>query len=249
MKKAEEFCKKCYKDGGRLSGGVYHAGEDHWNFISDVMRMFIVVNPLHSDEFMPVTQMEAEIIRMVANLFHGDPETSCGLGTSGGTESILLAMLAYRQQGLTEKGITHPNIVCSETAHAAFDKAGFYFGMEVRKVPMTKDHKYDLKAAKAQIDSNTVCIVGSGPEYAYGNYDPIPEIAALALRYNIGCHSDCCLGSFVNAFAEEAGYPLPQVVDFRNPGVTSISVDTHKYGFGPKGYSVALFRSKELRAH
>ena len=147
MKIDETFCKKCYKDGGHLSGGVYHADESHWDFIAKVMRMFIVVNPLHSTEFMPVTTMEAEIIRMVANLFNGD-ENSCGVGTSGGTESILLAMLAYRQQGLTEKGIKHPNIVCSETAHAAFDKAGFYFGMEVRKVPMTKDYKYDLAGVK-----------------------------------------------------------------------------------------------------
>jgi len=105
MRKGEAFNRKCYADGGRLSGGVYIADESHWDFISDVMRMFIVVNPLHSFEFLPVTQMEAEIIRMVANLFHGDPETSCGLGTSGGTESILLAMLAYRQQGLVDKGI------------------------------------------------------------------------------------------------------------------------------------------------
>jgi sphinganine-1-phosphate aldolase len=81
--------------------------------------------------------------------------------------------------------------------------------MEVRKVPMTKDHKYDLDGVRRQIDSNTVCIVASGPEYAYGSYDPVPEISALAKRYNIGCHSDCCLGSFVNAFAEEAGYTLP----------------------------------------
>jgi sphinganine-1-phosphate aldolase len=242
MKKGDEFCRKAWVDGGRLSGAVYHPEDQHWDQISAIMRMFITVNPLHCDEFIPVTQMEAEIIRMSLNLYRGDANTA-GIGTSGGTESILLAMLAYREQGKAEKGIEYPNIVASETAHAAFDKAGFYFGMEVRKVPVTADLKADVAAMKRAIDSNTVVIVSSGPEYPYGNYDPLPEIAALAQRYNIGCHLDCCLGGFVNPFAEEAGYKLPYVYDFRQPGVTSISADTHKYAFGPKGYSVCLFRN------
>jgi len=102
---------------------------------------------------------------------------------------------------------------------------------------------------RSRIDSNTVCIVASGPEYPFGNYDPVAEIAALAQKHSIGCHVDCCLGSFVNAFAEEAGFKLSQTVDFRIPGVQSISCDTHKYGFGPKGYSVCMFRSRELRQY
>jgi len=116
--------------------------------------------------------MEAEIIRIVCNLFNGD-ENSVGVVTSGGTESIILAMLAYREKGLAERGITRPNIVCSETAHAAFDKAGFYFQIEVRKVPITKDCKFDLNAMSKAIDSNTVCLVASAPEFPYGNYDPV----------------------------------------------------------------------------
>jgi len=246
MKKGDEFCRKAWVDGGRLSGAVYHPEDHHWDQISSLMRMFITVNPLHCDEFVPVTQMEAEIIRMSCNLYHGDAQT-CGMGTSGGTDSILSAMLAYREQGLIEKGIKYPNIVASETAHAAFDKAGFYFGIEIRKVPVTSDLKADVAAMKQQIDSNTVVIVSSGPEYPYGNYDPLPEIAALAQRYNIGCHLDCCLGGFINPFAEEAGYKLPYVYDFRQPGVTSISADTHKYAYGPKGYSVCMFKNSTLR--
>lgn len=96
------------------------------------------------------------------------------------------------------------------------------------------------------IDSNTVCLVSSGPEYPFGNFDPLPEIAALAQSYGIGCHYDSCIG-FINCFAEEAGFKLPYMSDFRVIGVTTISVDTHKYGFGPKGYSLCLFRSVELR--
>jgi sphinganine-1-phosphate aldolase len=106
-----------------------------------------------------------------------------------------------------------------------------------------------MKAWKKQIDSNTIMLVASGPDYPYGNFDPTPEIAALAQKWGIGCHSDCCLGSFINPFAEDAGFKQPHYVDFRIPGVTSISVDPHKYGLGPKGVSVCLFRDSELRSH
>lgn len=161
----------------------------------------------------------------------------------------MLSLLAYREKGRAERGITKPNFVCSETAHCAFDKAAFYFGMEIRKVPVTKSFKADLKAMKRAIDSNTVCLVASCPEYAFGNYDPVEKIAALAQSFGIGCHSDCCLGSYVNPFAEELGYKLPTAFDFRVPGVTSISCDPHKYAYGPKGCSLALFREKALREY
>jgi len=143
--------------------------------------------------------------------------------------------------------VTKPNIVASNTAHAAFDKAGFLFNIEVRKVPITKDFRMDFKALQRQVDSNTVCLIASSPEYPYGTYDPLPKIAALAKKWGIGCHNDCCLGSFVNPFIKQAGFDVPHDFDFRVPGVTSISCDPHKYGFGPKGVSTALFKTKELR--
>ena len=170
---------KRYKDGGNLTGAVYTKDEEHWNFISDVMRASIVSNPLHMDEFLYVTQMEAELIRWTLDLYSGGPET-CGIVTSGGTESILLAMLAYREKARAEKGIIKPNMVMSETAHCAFDKGGFYFGIEIRKVPMTKDYRCDVQAMLNVIDSNTICLVASAPEYAFGNYEPVAEIAAIA---------------------------------------------------------------------
>jgi sphinganine-1-phosphate aldolase len=120
------------------------ADDNHWDFIHKIMRYFIVVNPLHSEEFLPVTTMEAEIIRMVLDMYHGD-ENTCGIGTSGGTESILLAMLAYREKAKLERGVTQPNIVLSETAHAAFSKAGHYFKMEIRKVPVLKNLRANVK--------------------------------------------------------------------------------------------------------
>ena len=121
-----EPCKLYYSNGGNVSGAVYTRDEEHWNFISDIMRLSMVSNPLHIDEFIYVTQMEAEIIRWTLDLYHGD-QNACGIVTSGGTESIILAMLAYREWAKKTKGITKPNIVMSETAHCAFDKACFYF--------------------------------------------------------------------------------------------------------------------------
>lgn len=116
---------------------------------------------------------------MTLNLYKGD-ENTCGLATSGGTESIVTAMLAYREQGRIVKGITRPNIVVSSTAHPAFGKGGFYLGIEVRKAQITKNCKADVSAMRSQIDSNTVAIVASCPEFPYGSYDPLPEIAAIA---------------------------------------------------------------------
>ena len=228
-----------------MSGAVYTAKDDHWDFISDVMRLNIESNPLHMVQFANISQLEAEIIRMTLDLFHGDKNT-CGLTTSGGTESILLSMLAYREWG-KQKGIIQPNIVTSVTAHAAFDKACFYFGIELRKVKLTPEFRADVKGMRAQIDSNTVCIVGSAPEYAFGFFDPLPEISAIALEYGINCHSDCCLGSYINPFTQEAGFNLPNAFDFALPGITSISCDPHKFCYGPKGLSVVLFKNAELR--
>jgi glutamate/tyrosine decarboxylase-like PLP-dependent enzyme len=123
-------------------------------------------------------------------------------------------MLAYREKCKEEKGVTKPNIVMSETAHAAFDKAGFYYQIEIRKIPITKDFMADFDAMKRAVDKNTICLVASAPEYAYGNYDPVEKIAALAQSWGIGCHSDCCLGSYVNPFIKELGYKQAYDYDF-----------------------------------
>jgi len=137
----------------------------------------------------------------------------------------------------------------SETAHCAFDKACFYFGIELRKVPITSNFLTDFEGMKKNIDSNTICLVASCPEYAFGTYDPVEKIAALAQSWGIGCHSDCCLGSYVNPFMDKLGYDNKVLFDFRVPGVTSISCDPHKYAYGPKGCSLTLFREKQTREY
>jgi len=136
------------------------------------------------------------------------PEGACGLVTSGGTESIFIACLAYRQQG-RERGITKPNIVCSNNTHCGFDKACFYLGIEIRKVPLLPNFECDVEGIRSLIDSSTVALVTSSPDFSYGKYDPTNVIAAMAKEKGIGCHSDCCLGSFVGVFAEEAGFKQP----------------------------------------
>lgn len=137
-------------------------------------------------------------------------------------------------------------MVMSETAHAAFNKGAFYFGVETRIVKQ-KDLKADLDEMRRQIDENTVLIVASAPDYAFGNFDDVEEMGKIAEEFNIGLHSDCCFGSYINPFYDQAGFKMPYLYDFRVKGVTAISCDTHKYGCGPKGMSVLMFRTKELR--
>jgi len=194
---------------------------------------------------MYILQMEAEVIRWTLNLYNGD-DSHCGVLTSGGTESIILACLSYRELGRKHMGIKKPNMVMSSTAHPAFDKAGFYLGIEIRKVPHI-NYMVDLEGLKNSVDSNTIALVASAPEYVYGNYDPVGEIAGLAKTRGIGCHVDCCLGSYVNPFITKLGYKLAYEYDFKVPGVTTISCDPHKYAYGPKGAGILMFKDKKMR--
>lgn len=234
--------------GGKVSGAVYFYNEDLINLVSEVYGKTSYTNPLHPDLFPGLCKMEAEVIRMSANLFHGD-EDVVGSMTSGGTESILMACKAFRDYGREIKGIIKPEIVVPTTVHAAFDKAAQYFKMKVRYIPIdNKTCQVDLKKFKKAINSNTVLLVGSAPNFPYGTIDDISAISELGVKYNIPVHVDSCLGGFLSCFMEDAGYPIP-ICDFRLPGVISISADTHKYGYAPKGSSVVLYRNKNYHHH
>merc|ERR1719336_1367542 len=184
---------------------------------------------------------------MVINMYNGD-SNCCGAFTTGGTESILMAMKAYRDWGRATKGITDPNIVICKTAHAAFDKAGQYFNVFMKHAKTNAEMEIDLPDLERLIDGNTVAIVGSACQFAHGTVDPIEAMAKIALKKNVGLHVDCCLGGFLVPFMEKAGFQLPPF-HFRVNGVTSISCDPHKYGFAPKGSSVVMFANKSLRHH
>jgi sphinganine-1-phosphate aldolase len=176
-----------------------------------------------------------------------DPDREIG-GTvsSGGTESILLAMKAYRDWGRERKGIARPEIITPVTAHAAFEKAARYFGIRLIKIPVGDDYRADVQAARQAVNRNTVALVGSAPSFPHGVVDPIKELSEIAFERGIGFHTDACLGGFILPWASQLGYPVPEF-DFQLPGVTSISVDTHKYGYAAKGSSVILYRGQDLR--
>ena len=232
---------------GRVSGAVYHGGDELTAVLTEVYGRCAWANPLHPDVFPHVRKMEAEVVQMCVKIFNGG-EDACGSVTSGGTESILMACLSYRQIGYT-KGIRYPEIVAPISCHAAFEKAAYYFQMKLVHVPVDSETRQcDLRAMARAINSNTVVLVASAPQFPHGIVDPVEETAQLALKYKIGCHVDCCLGGFILPFMDAAGYHIAPF-DFRVSGVTSISADTHKYGFAPKGSSVVLYRSRKLRSH
>lgn len=230
---------------GRISGTVYNANEELTKLVTAVWGKTAWSNPLHPDVFLGVRKMDAEVVSMVRDMYHGSREEACGTTTSGGTESIIMAVRAHivKYRNRTSK----PEIIVSDSVHAAFDKACEYFGAKLVKLPVgTWSRVADVRAYRRAINKNTVLIVGSAPSFAHGVIDPITELGELALRYNVGLHVDACLGGFLIPFMREAGFKLPPF-DFRVKGVTSISCDTHKYGFAPKGNSVVLYNSRALR--
>ncbi len=169
--------------------------------------------------------------------------------TSGGSESIMMAMLVYRDWAKAEKKIDSPEIIMPHTAHPAFDKAGKYFGIKMVHVPVSEpDFRVDPKEVESRINKNTIALVGSAGNYPYGLIDPIQELSDIAVTHDIGLHVDGCLGGFILPWIEKLGYDIP-TFDFRLPGVTSMSADTHKFGFALKGTSVVLYRNNNLRRY
>ncbi|ESR51224.1 hypothetical protein CICLE_v10031168mg [Citrus x clementina] len=240
---------------GKCSGTVYIGGseaEGHFSLINEACSMFAHTNPLHLDIFQSVARFEAEVIAMTAALLGNKEKASggqvCGNMTSGGTESILLAVKSSRDYMRNKRGITRPEMIIPVSAHSAYDKAAQYFNIKLWRVPVDKEFRADVKAIKKYINRNTVLIVGSAPGFPHGIIDPIQELGELALSHGMCLHVDLCLGGFVLPFAKKLGYPIPPF-DFSVQGVTSISVDVHKYGLAPKGTSVVLYRNREIRKH
>jgi sphinganine-1-phosphate aldolase len=236
-----------WKD-GFVSGSVYNGDAEHIDFLNKVYALASQSNPLHSDIWPSIGKYEAEIISMTANML-GATETTdkiCGAVSSGGTESILLAMKSYRDRAREEKGITKPEMVIPITAHAAFDKAAHYYNIKMVKIPMKDDLTVDVEKYRAAFTENTIVAIGSAPSFPHGLIDPIEELSEIARSKGVGFHTDGCLGGFILPWAVKLGYNVPKF-DFRLPGVTSMSADTHKYGYAAKGTSVVLYRTEELR--
>lgn len=232
---------------GRTFGMVYDGGSSVHEVAERAAALYLHENALNTKAFPSLGQIQSEVVGWTAGLLNGPPEAA-GFMTSGGTESIQCAVLAARERGRKERGITAPEMIVAESAHAAFHKSAHMFGIKIIKTPVKADWRADVAAMAAAITPNTVLLVGSAPQYPQGVIDDIPAIAALAASANANCHVDSCMGGFVLPFAERLGRPVAPW-DFRVPGVSSISADIHKLGYAPKGASVILYRDKTLRAH
>jgi len=236
-----------WKD-GRTWSLVYYAGEEHTKFLKAAYTKFFSENGLSPLAFPSLKKFESEVISMITAMLGGDDETT-GSMTSGGTESILMAIKTHRQWfRATHPEITRPEMILPESSHPAFEKAAHYFDVVPVRIPLRDDFRVDVEAVKQAVNENTILLVGSAPCYPYGVIDPIAELSDLAAEREIGLHVDACLGGFLLPFAKKAGYPVPDF-DFKLPGVTSISADIHKYGFAAKGASSVLYRNAQLRRY
>jgi sphinganine-1-phosphate aldolase len=239
-------------ESGLISGTMYHGGKEHYAFLNRVFSLFSYVNLLQRDLCPSGTKFESEIISMVAKLLNGDEvkkyntdDEVCGTVTSGGTESIFNGVFIHREWGREEKGIMDPEMVVPMTIHPAFNKAAHYLGIKVISVPVDQNFEADVEAMRAKITPNTIAVAGSAGNYPYGVIDPLTKLSDLALEHQIGMHVDGCLGGFILPWIEKLGYEIPPF-DFRLPGVTTMSCDTHKYGYALKGTSTLLVRNHKL---
>jgi len=232
---------------GRAFTLAYSAGPEVEAVAAEAHRRFATENALNTDAFPSLRTIQAEVVGFVGSWLEAGPD-GAGFMTSGGTESLLLAVKAARERGRRERSITRPNVVLPTSAHAAFEKGCYYFGLESRRVDVGEDWRADVDAMADAVDDNTVLIAGSAPQYPQGVIDPISEIAAVAAERSINCHVDACMGGITLTYLRRLGYDIP-AWNFEVPGVTSISVDLHKYGYTTKGASVLMHRNKVLRSY
>jgi glutamate/tyrosine decarboxylase-like PLP-dependent enzyme len=234
--------------GGRVFSLVYHAGEAHERLLERAHATFASANLLNPMAFKSLKRMESEVVQMAARLMNGPAET-VGAMTSGGTESILLAVYTYRERAKKERRVRgRPEIVVPHTVHPAFDKAGHYFDVDVKKVEVRGDYSADARALRRAVGRRTIALVCSAPQYPQGVVDPVGEVGAVAEQLGLPLHVDACVGGFVLPWIERLGRTLP-AWDFRVPAVTSMSADLHKYGYAAKGASVLLWRSMDFMRH
>ena len=223
----------------QVSGTIYSFDVDHNRLLEQVYPLFNKTNPLHPDVFLTIRKMETDIICNCKILTKGFTDARGNI-TTGGTESILLAMRAYRELAKDKKGVTSPEMIVLHGAHAAFDKAADYFKIKLIRIPYNLPECQKLKMIEDMINKNTICVVASAPEFADGLMDDIPAIAKITLNKGVPLHVDACLGGFILPFVNTR-----HKWNFEVEGVTSISMDLHKYGYCPKGISVILYKSRE----
>lgn len=235
----------------KASGAIYLGDKKLEELLNTVYNNLSLSNPMHSDMFPSVRQMEAEVIQMTSALMGGGQhgvQTVCGAMTSGGTESILTAVKASRDYMMSHYGISEPEMIVGPSAHAAFVKAAEYFKIRLVKAPLDASHVLRAASVKRYLNKNTVLVVASCPGFPHGVMDEVQQIANLCKNRHVCLHVDACLGGFVLPFLKYLDYNVPPF-DFSVDGVTSMSLDTHKFGCAHKGTSVVLYRSPSIRRH
>jgi glutamate/tyrosine decarboxylase-like PLP-dependent enzyme len=233
---------------GRIGLYVHYAGDDVLDVAKEAYQRFFSENALGPKAFPSLKKFEDEIVSWMLDLLHA-PQRATGVVSSGGTESLFLALATARDWARASRpAVQRPEIVIPISAHPAFDKAAHYLDLVVHRVPLRDDYRADVPAIAAALSPSTILVAGSAPAFPHGVVDPIADIAALASQRGLWCHVDACVGGFVAPFAKRLGYPVPDF-DFAIDGVTSISADLHKSGFTAKGASLLLRRSEEMRKH
>lgn len=229
---------------GRTWAYVYHPGDELLSVLQDAYLSSFETNGLSPRAFPSLRRMESDVVAMAGRLFHG-PSSTVGSITSGGSESILLAVKAHRDRARELRpDLREPAMVLPRSAHPAFDKAAHYLGIRSIRVDVDDRQRADVAAMAAAITDNTVLLVGSAPSYPHGVLDPVADLAALAQDRELPLHVDACIGGFVLPFARSLGRPVDDF-DFALDGVTTVSADLHKYGYAAKGASLVLHRSEE----
>jgi glutamate/tyrosine decarboxylase-like PLP-dependent enzyme len=223
---------------GRLAVYFYWLDEELERVQQEAYLAFWTENNLGQRAYPSLKSIEDEVIGMALSLLGGG-DTSGGTFTSGGSESIFLAMMAARNKARAQRGVTRPNIVLPDSAHLTFDRAAEALGLEARRVPVGTDLRADVAAMAARMDAETVAIVGSAPNYPFGTFDPIERLAALAAERGVWMHVDACVGGFLAPYVRRLGHDVP-AFELSVPGVTSLSADIHKHGMAPKGASLLL---------
>jgi glutamate/tyrosine decarboxylase-like PLP-dependent enzyme len=231
---------------GQLFGLIYEAGPEVEALVKEASALFLIENGLSPMAFPSLVKMETEVVSNVISLSGGDDET-VGSFTSGGTESIFMAIKAARDWARhTYPQITAPEMVVPITAHPAWNKAAHYLDINIMMTPVNEDLRADVAAIKDAITKNTIILGGTAVTYPHGMVDPIEEIGALAEKKNLWLHVDACLGGLMLPFLKRLGYEIPPY-DFSIAGVTSISADIHKYAYTPKGVSTVMYRNRDFR--
>lgn len=233
---------------GKVWSLVYYVDEEHDQLLKTAHNELFSANYLNPLAFKSLHKMEQEVVHMTADMLCGDEQT-VGVLTTGGTESILLAMYCYRQRARKlHPNIQAPEVVAPVTIHPAFDKAAQLFGLRLVKAPVDTSRRVIPEALEQLITKNTILLAASAPSYPNGAMDPIEAVSDTATRHRLPFHVDACVGGFMLPWVEKLGYIVP-FWDYRVPGVTSVSADVHKFGFGAKGASVLTYRNMEIMHH